>query len=262
MWPSRSLELELSSWSSSQIISEWFTDELNWFSLKTWKIVVWITFEVFFGNVFSLFKLKAQFDIGDASSINEALGQFMDEFELTNQVINNTAATLHYRDALKVKKHTVSAVSACFSYVPKNTFNKKQMRTWRCMVSWLLLGLYITGYRLRSFPLDIYRSFISLRGVRRKSDDMAMAFESLVPSAVIYLSLCHLNLQRKEAKNPAPLQKSRRWNINGFLLFSVLALNTQSTIHMLIIKEQTAFLRVKIWALCADLLIFFFPVFK
>lgn len=129
----------------------------------------------------------------------------MDEFELTNQVINNTAATLHYRDPLKVKKH---AVSACFSYVPENTFNKKQMRTCRCTVSWLLLGLYITGYRLRSFPLDIYRSFISLRGVRRKSDDMAVAFESLVPSAVIYLSLCHLNLQRKDAKNPAPLQKS------------------------------------------------------
>ncbi len=78
--------------------------------------------------------------------MDEARGQFMDEFELTNQVINNTAATLHYRDALKVKKR---AVSACFSYVPVNTFNKKQMRKWRFMVSWLLLGLYITGYRLR-----------------------------------------------------------------------------------------------------------------
>ncbi len=56
--------------------------------------------------------------MGGASSMDEALGQFMNEFELTNQVINNTAATLHYRDALKVKKHAVSAVSACFSYVP------------------------------------------------------------------------------------------------------------------------------------------------
>lgn len=121
--------------------------------------------------------------------MDEALCQFMDEFELTNQVINNTAATLHYRDALKVKKHTVSAVSACFSYIPVNTFNKKQMRKWRFMVSWLLLGLYITGYRLRSFPLDIYSSFISLRGVRRKSDDMAVAFESLVPSSVVYRSM-------------------------------------------------------------------------
>lgn len=34
--------------------------------------------------------------------MDEALGQFMDEFKLTNQAINNTAATLHY--ALKVKK--------------------------------------------------------------------------------------------------------------------------------------------------------------
>lgn len=72
---------------------------------------------------------------GAASSADEALDQFMDGLELTNQAINNTAATLHYGDEEKVKKHAVSAVSANFGCVPVNTFNKKQMRKRRFMVS-------------------------------------------------------------------------------------------------------------------------------
>lgn len=69
------------------------------------------------------------------------------------------------------------------------------------MVSSVLLGLYITGYGLRSFPLDIYRWFISLRGERRKSDDMAVAFESLVPCAVIYRSM-PFKSRMKRGKKP------------------------------------------------------------
>lgn len=144
---------------------------------------------------------------GAASSADEAFEQFMDGFELTNQAINNTAATLHYGDKEKVKKHAVSAVSANFRCVPGNACNKKQMRKRRFMVSSVLLGLYITGYGLRSFPLDIYRWFISLRGERRKSDDMAVVFESLIHCAVVYHSM-PFKSEWKEAKNPAPLQKS------------------------------------------------------
>lgn len=136
-----------------------------------------------------------------AFSADEAFEQFMDGFELTNQAINNTAATLHYGDEEKVKKHAVSAVSANFRCVPGNTFNKKQMRKRRFMVSSVLLGLYITGYGLRSFPLDIYRWFISLKGERRKSDNMAVVFESLIHCAVIYHSM-PFKSEWKEAKKP------------------------------------------------------------
>lgn len=112
----------------------------------------------FLSQWFELFRFAC------CASQMKTFDQSADELKFTNQAINKTAALFITKTQRRSKTHSLSAFSANFSGVPVNTFNKKQMRKCRFMASSGFLGLYITGYRLRSFPLDIYRSFISLRG--------------------------------------------------------------------------------------------------
>lgn len=74
--------------------------------------------------------------------MDEALGQFMDEFALTNQAINNTAATLHYRDVLKVKKtHGLGGFCQLHLRSSKHIQQEANERASSGIIQ------YITGYR-------------------------------------------------------------------------------------------------------------------